>query len=147
MSLLDEMTKLFTGTTETSPPPVPAAASTSYPAVNLWEDNDFVYAEAMLPGQKLSDLDITVTTDDHESHLTIKGVRRELQPLAIWHCRERGFGSFQRNVDLPVSMEANQADAVLEDGLLTIKMAKSPQAKPTKIPVAAERAQSNTPGK
>ncbi|HZZ78846.1 MAG TPA: Hsp20/alpha crystallin family protein [Gemmataceae bacterium] len=138
MSLLDEMVKLFNGGTEETPAPVPPAANASYPAVNLWEDDDYVYAEALLPGQKLSDLEITVTSNDSESHLTIKGVRRELQPMAVWHCRERGFGSFQRTIELPAPMEASQADAELDDGLLTVKMAKSPQDKPKKIRVTTE---------
>jgi len=107
----------------------------SYPAVNLWEDDDFVYAEAELPGQKLPDLEIAVTGD---SRLTIKGERKEPAPEKVeWHRQERGFGSFERTIDLPVSMDASKVDARLENGVLTVKMAKTPQAKPRKIPVKA----------
>jgi len=108
----------------------------SYPAVNLWEDDDFVYAEAELPGQKLGDLEITVTSDNR---LAIKGERKEpASQNAEWHRQERGFGSFERTIDLPVSMDASKVEARLENGVLTIKMAKSPQAKPRKIVVKAE---------
>lgn len=108
----------------------------SYPPVNLWEDDEFVYAEAELPGQKLPDLEITVTGDNR---LTINGERK--QPAlqnAEWHRQERSFGSFERTIDLPVGMDAGKVDARLENGVLTIKMAKSPQAKPRKITVKAE---------
>ena len=41
-------------------PGIPSLEVT-YPAVNMWEDEDFVHVEAELPGLKLSDLEITVT--------------------------------------------------------------------------------------
>ncbi len=108
----------------------------SYPAINLWEDADFVYAEAELPGQKLQDLEITVTGDNR---LTIKGERKTPAPEnAEWHRQERGFGAFERIIDLPVSMDASKVEARFDNGVLTIKMAKSPQAKPRKIVVKAE---------
>ena len=88
--------------------------SVSYPAVNLWEDDDFVYAEAELPGQKLQDLEITVSG---ENRLTIKGERKEPAPeKAQWHRQERGIGSFEKTIDLPVSMDASKVEARLENG-------------------------------
>ena len=108
----------------------------AYPPVNLWEDDDFVYAEAELPGLKLADLEITVTAD---RQLTIKGQRQAAAPPKIeWHRQERGFGTFERTVELPVPVDAGKVEACLENGVLTIKMAKSPAAKPRKIPVTAE---------
>ena len=55
-----------------------------------------------------------------------------------WHRQERGFGSFERTIKLPVRVDAAKVEARLENGVLTIKMAKSPAAKPKKIPVKAE---------
>jgi len=108
----------------------------SYPAVNLHEDDDFIYAEAELPGQKLEDLDITVTG---ENRLTIKGERAEPQcENTEWHRQERGFGPIERTIELPVSVDADKVEARLENGVLTIQMAKSPEAKPKRIPVKAE---------
>jgi HSP20 family protein len=140
------MKKLFSvgePETETVPAHSPAPpAGLAYPAVNLWEDDDFVFAEAMLPGQKLSDLDISVTVTGDESQLTIKGARKHpRRDKAKWHVRERSFGSFRRIIDLPFALDVNQAnqtEAHLENGVLTLKMAKSPQAKPKKIAVKPE---------
>jgi HSP20 family protein len=113
------------------PPP-----AVSYPPVNLWEDNDFVYAEGELPGLKLPDLEITVTADNR---LTLKGKREPAAPQKVeWHRQERGFGSFERTIELPVSVDAAKVEVRLENGVLTIKMAKSLAAKPKKIPVKAE---------
>jgi HSP20 family protein len=112
------------------------ALAVSYPPVNLWEDDDFVYAEAELPGLKLPDLEITVTADNQ---LTLKGKREPAAPEKVeWHRQECGFGSFERTIELPVSVDAGKVEARLENGVLTIKMAKSPAAKPKKIPVKAE---------
>ena len=112
------------------------ALAVSYPPVNLWEDDDFVYAEAELPGLKLPDLEITVSAGDQ---LTLKGKREKTGPEKVeWHRQERGFGSFERTIKLPVRVDAAKVEARLENGVLTIKMAKSPAAKPKKIPVKAE---------
>ena len=116
--------------------PIRPALAVSYPAVNLWEDDDFVYAEAEVPGLKLPDLEITVTADNR---LTLKGKREPAAPGKVeWHRQERGFGAFERAIELPVSVDAAKVEARQENGVLSIKMAKSAAAKPRKIPVKAE---------
>ena len=114
----------------------PALAAT-YPPLNTWEDDDFVYAEAELPGAKLADLGISVSGDNE---LILKGKREQAAPPenAEWHCQERGFGSFERTLRLPVGVDANKVDARLDNGVLTIQMAKRPEVKPRRIPVKAE---------
>jgi len=128
------MDRLF-GRTGIDVPEWPAL-TVSYPPVNLWEDDDFVYAEAELPGLKMTDLEITVMAD---KQLTLRGKRERAAPAKVeWHRQERGFGSFEITIELPVSVDAGKVEARLENGVLTIKMAKSPAAKPRKIPVKAE---------
>jgi HSP20 family protein len=110
--------------------------SGAYPSMNIWEDNDFVHAEAELAGLKLADLEITVTGDDQ---LTIKGKRDRKTPEGVeWHRQERRFGGFERSLTLPVSVDSTKIQACLENGVLTIKMAKSEAAKPRKITVKTE---------
>jgi HSP20 family protein len=86
---------------------------------------------------KLTDLDISVS-DDNE--LIFKGKREQpaLPEKAEWHRQERGFGGFERTLRLPVAVDANKVDARLENGVLTIQMAKRPEVKPRRIPVKAE---------
>jgi HSP20 family protein len=113
------------------------ALAVSYPALNIWEDDTSVHVEGELPGLKLEDLDILVTGDDQ---LTIKGKREKpKEPKgAIWHRQERGFGDFSRVITLPAPVNASKVDARFEQGVLTIKMAKSEAAKAKKIPVKGE---------
>ena len=113
---------------------LPGLAAT-FPALNLREDDDYIYAEAELAGQKLENLDITITG---ENRLTIRGERLEESPEgAEWHRRERGMGAFERTLDLPIPLDSSKVGANLENGVLVIKIAKSPQAKPRKIQVKA----------
>lgn len=110
--------------------------SPAYPALNIWEDNDNVYAEAELPGLNLEDLEIVVTGADE---LTIKGERRAAEvPNAIWHRQERGFGKFTRVVQLPVPVDADKVEARLEHGVLTITMPKTEAARARRIVVKGE---------
>jgi HSP20 family protein len=107
----------------------------SYPPVNVWEDGEFLYAEAELPGLNLGDLEIFVTG---EEQLTIKGTRPPLVLEKVeWHRQERAFGAFSRVIPLPFPVIPTKVEAHLENGVLTIKMAKSPAIMPKKIPVKA----------
>lgn len=117
-------------------PTAALAYATAYPLLNVWEDDEWVYAEAELPGVSMEDLEITVTG---ANQLTIKGNRKPTAPeKAEWHRRERAFGAFERTLELPVSVDPAKVEARLENGVLTIKMAKSAEARPRKIVVKAE---------
>lgn len=108
----------------------------SYPALNVWEDNDAVFVEAELPGLDMKDLEIYVTGGNQ---LTIKGERK--QPViekGVWHRQERGSGSFSRTLTLPFPVDADHVEARFENGVLHVKLAKHESAKPRKITVKAE---------
>src|SRR6478672_2598177 len=76
------------------------ALADSYPPVNIWADNDNVYAEAELPGMQLDHLGIYVTEGNQ---LTIQGERRQRElDKGVWCGQERGFGPFSRTILLPV---------------------------------------------
>ena len=109
--------------------------ATSYPAVNIWQDDAFVYAEAELPGIDLANLEIFVTGEDQ---LTIKGNRPQ-PPMkqCAWHRQERGFGPFTRVLELPFPVQSAKVEARLEHGILTIKMPKTEAAKSRLIPIQA----------
>jgi HSP20 family protein len=110
----------------------------AYPAVNVWEDEDHVYAEAELPGMELNDMEIYVTGGNQ---LTIKGERKPWTPgQGTWHRQERGFGTFTRVITLPVDVDADKVEARLHNGVLTITMPKTETAKPRKITVKVEEA-------
>ncbi len=68
----------------------------TYPAVNIWANEDGQVISAEMPGVRAEDLDIDVTGDA----ISISGVRKpdEVTREARYHRRERNYGSFSRTV-------------------------------------------------
>jgi len=114
----------------------PAQATATYPPLNVWVDDDNIYVEAELPGMTQDQLEIFVSEGNQ---LTLGG-ERQLCNLAnaTWHRQERGHGKFSRTVTLPVMVEADKVEAKLEQGVLQLKLPKSPAARPRRIHVKAE---------
>jgi len=105
------------------------------PAVNIWEDEQNVYAEANLPGLKLDQIEILV---NEGNQLTIQGARAQPSPEgAVLHRQERGFGQFLRQLELPALVDADRVEAKYEQGVLRLTMPKSEAAKPRRIDVKA----------
>jgi HSP20 family protein len=108
----------------------------SFPAVNVWEDQDAVQVEAELPGLDLKDLEIYVTG---ANQLTIKGERKRQKPeQGVWHREERGFGAFTRTLTLPFPVNADKVEARFDNGVLRVTLPKHESSKPRKIPVKSE---------
>jgi HSP20 family protein len=110
------------------------AGGSAFPAINIWEDDRTLYAEAELPGLKMDDLEVSVLGDE----LTIKGGRREPAcENATCHRQERRVGSFSRVIRLPVEVNPEKVQASLKDGVLTVTLPKAETAVPRKITVKA----------
>ncbi len=103
-----------------------------YPALNVWEDGERLVAEAEVPGLALNDLEILVRGNE----LTIQGSRRGVNgDDAVYHRRERGTGDFVRHLTLPAEIDADKVEATLKDGVLTVILPKSEQARARRITV------------
>lgn len=108
----------------------------AFPPINVWEDGDTLHVEAELPGMKLADLEIFVTSNNQ---LTIKGERKSAAPEnSVRHRQERGVGKFLRTLTLPFAVDANTVEARLEHGILLIQLHKHEAAKARKITVKGE---------
>lgn len=111
-----------------------STGASNFPALNVWEQGDDVFAEAELPGINSEDVDISVVGSD----LTIRGKRgHELPQGSTYHRRERGEGEFTRVLRLPIEVDADRVEATLKNGVLLIKLPKAESAKPRKINVTA----------
>ncbi|NLX13271.1 MAG: Hsp20/alpha crystallin family protein [Phycisphaerales bacterium] len=114
--------------------PVSALSTARFPALNIWEDGEALYAEAELPGVSPQDLEVYAVGNE----LTIKGRRgTALEEGACYHRRERGTGEFTRVVTLPVEVDAEKVEAALKNGVLTVTLPKADEVKPRKIAVQA----------
>ncbi|PWU11689.1 MAG: heat-shock protein Hsp20 [Verrucomicrobia bacterium] len=131
-SLRDEIDRLFEA-------PLAELARTSQilsgwtPALDLYEDNNNVYVRAELPGMKKEDVEVSL----HEGTLSISGERKREEKFkdAEVYRSERFFGRFQRTVTLPSPVAGEKVKAQYNDGILTVTLPKTEEAKPRHIDV------------
>ena len=105
----------------------------SYPAMNVWNNEDGIVVTAELPGVNPEDIDISVVGDT----LTISGSRRplELKEGERYHRRERRYGTFSRSFQLPFRVESDDVEAVFDNGVLHLSLPRAEVDKPKKISV------------
>ena len=103
------------------------------PALDLYEDKDNLVVKLEVPGMKREDIDVSL----HEGSLSVSGERRseEKHKDADVYRTERFFGRFQRIVALPTPVAADKVKAQYQDGILTITLPKTEEAKPKQIDV------------
>lgn len=89
--------------------------------------------KADLPGVKDEDLNAELTGN----RLVISGKREseKREDNETYHLYERSYGSFSRSFTLPEEVQSNKVDAHLNQGVLTVTVMKSPEAKPQKIQI------------
>lgn len=104
-----------------------------FPLINITEDKDAYRIRAELPGIKADELEITVTGKS----LAIAGERKIAEETngAKYHRRERESGSFRRMVSLPGPINSDKVEATCKNGVLTLVLPKSDEAKPRQITV------------
>ncbi len=110
---------------------------TEGPAVDMYETDDSVVVKATLPGVKPEDVEISVTGDT----ATLRGeIKREEEVREENYVRrERFYGSFCRSLILPTRVVADDAEAVFENGVLTLTLPKAEEVKPKTIKVKAKK--------
>ena len=105
------------------------------PSLDVSEDDKAVTVRVEVPGVKPEDISLSVTGNT----LVISGEKKETDERkgdGYYHS-ERRFGSFRRNVPLPPGADADKVTADYAQGVLTIRLEKTPEASPRKIPVKA----------
>jgi HSP20 family protein len=97
-------------------------------------DENAYILQALLPGVKSEDVDIEIASDS----VTIKGeVQKIDKENEKYLLHERASGNFSRMINLPDEIDADKAEAQLEDGILTLRIPKVAEALPRKIKVNA----------
>jgi HSP20 family protein len=110
------------------------ATAPSYPAMNVWTNEDSAIVTAELPGVILENIDISVEDDT----LTLRGERQpDEEEGATYHRRERRQGGFLRTFRLPFRVDAKSVDATFKNGVLSIVLPRAEEDKPRKIAVRA----------
>jgi HSP20 family protein len=132
-SLRDEIDRLFeaplSSLTELSQP----FSGGWVPALDLYEDKDNYVVKMELPGMNKEGIDISL----HDGVLSISGERKEEEKHedAETYRSERFFGRFQRCITLPATVDGSKVNASYTDGILTVTLPKSEEAKPKQITI------------
>jgi HSP20 family protein len=105
-------------------------------AIDVYETEDNFIVQSTIAGIKAEDLDISVDED----LVTIRGSRenRYKEEGGKYYYQECYWGSFSRQVILPEEVDGTKAEAVMKDGVLTLKIPKIKKAKKKKIEVKEE---------
>lgn len=109
------------------------------PAVNVEETGDQLVLTAELPGLGRDDIDIqlennvlTLTGEKHETRANEPDSERR------YHMWERRWGRFERSFALPRTVRADDISASFDDGVLTVRMPKAPEARGRRIEIQSE---------
>jgi HSP20 family protein len=101
------------------------------PLVDIEETDDAWVVEADLPGVQKGDINIEVS----DSELAITGEIKERERKGILRRRTRRTGQFEYRVTLPGDVDSDKIDASLNEGVLTVRIAKPERAKPRRIEI------------
>lgn len=97
------------------------------PSVDISETPQQYDIRAEVPGIKKEDVKVSL----NNNVLTISGEKKsesEVKDKKVHRC-ESYYGSFQRSFVLPDSIASDKASAAFKDGILTVTVPKSEQAK------------------
>lgn len=111
------------------------------PPADLVVTDDDVTVVMDVPGFTSDDLDIDLTDDV----LTVRGERsypyKTDEESRAFHHVERGFGKFERMLQVPKGLDPEKIAASLADGVLTLRIPKPEVRRPRRIEIAARGAQ------
>jgi HSP20 family protein len=132
--LTNRLSRMFEGANAY---PTPSSSGSWAPAVSVEETENELILTAELPGMKPEDVDVQL----ENNILTIRGEkneeRKEEDENRRFHVWERSYGSFQRSFTLPRTVKSDDISAEFKDGLLHIRMPKSPEARSRRIEIGA----------
>ena len=135
-TLQKEIDRLFERFWEPRWDEFPALAGEWTPSLDLSETKDALVVKAEIPGIDPKEIEVSL----QDQVLTIKGEKRQEKEEKDEHYfrMERSYGGFVRSIRLPVPVDGSKVSATFKNGLLTVKLPKTPAAKGTTIPVKAE---------
>jgi HSP20 family protein len=111
------------------------------PHIRVYQDEDVVKVEAVIPGVNPESLALTI--EDHT--LILCGDKPRWAGSKndgsngdndVFHSKERLEGTFKRSIALPVQVDADRTTAEYVHGVLRIAMPRAEATKPRKIEVA-----------
>lgn len=106
------------------------------PDVDIAETKDAFNVRAEVPGMEPKDIQVTL----EHGVLTLRGEKRQEmeQKDERLYRKERHYGSFVRSLRLPANVDGSQVTASFKNGVLTVVMPKTAEARGKAIPITTE---------
>jgi HSP20 family protein len=101
--------------------------------MDVAETKDGISLKIEVPGVRQEDISISL----EDNALTVKGERKHESEVSDEGYKrvERSYGTFQRSVLLPQTVDVNRVKATYKDGVLEIQLPKKEEAQPKAIKV------------
>lgn len=104
--------------------------------LDVYATDDHVVITAAVPGMNPDNLQLTV----HQNTVTLSGslssvADTEETKNATWYVRELPSGTYRRSITLPFAVDADQASASFEQGILRVVLPKAEASKPKQISI------------
>ena len=95
------------------------------PTLDVKENEKEIVVKADLPGMDEKDINLTI----HNGVLSLRGEKKSehTDQRDNYHVMERSYGSFQRSIRLPETIDEDKAEARFDKGVLTITLPKRPE--------------------
>lgn len=108
-----------------------------FAAADLVDEADHLMIRMDLPGLDKKDIEIALSND----LLTIRGERkvdteRKDEQTGQVRFAERGFGRFERNFRLPVTVDPERVNATFKKGVLEVRLHKDMSSKSRRIEIS-----------
>ncbi len=101
------------------------------PAVDIYEKEDSFLLVLDMPGTTKEDIDIEINDDALTLNAKVKNFEGEWKTIS----REFRLANYRRTFTLSKQIDRENIQAVYENGILTLTLAKAESAKPKKIQV------------
>jgi len=113
---------------------IPAGMAWS-PKVDFTETKEAIAVKAEIPGIEPKDIQLML----ENGVLTLRGEKRQEmeEKDERFYRMERSYGSFARSLRLPANVDATKATAVFKNGVLTVVMPKTAEARGKAIPITS----------
>jgi len=109
----------------------PYWSAVDYPYINLYEKDDEIEIIVTAPGTKAEDVNLELA----DGRLLMETKKNDDAENRNYIRRERNFGKFAKTVQLPYKVDPDKIEAKMTDGILHVKLYKSPDVKPKKITI------------
>lgn len=98
------------------------------PRCDVSEGEDAIIIHAELPGVAAQDMEVTVLDSTLRIRGEKRGEKKEEEKGRTYS--ERFFGSFERTIAIPATVDASKIEATLKDGVLEVKLPRTLPVEP-----------------